>query len=86
VCVCMYACIMGVCVCSLLRTLCGGAAWLLRSIGSCKRVLCIGVCRGGWPKLADRMAEWGNMSSCSRSAAWVIKNTLYSSLLITARE
>jgi hypothetical protein len=27
----------------------------------------------GWPKLADRVAEWGSVSSCSRSAALAIK-------------
>jgi hypothetical protein len=37
-----------VCVYSLPRTLRGGAAWsLLRSVGSCKRVLRVGVRRGG---------------------------------------
>jgi hypothetical protein len=43
----VYACVM-VCVYSLPCTLHGGAAWsLLRSVGSCKRVLRVGARRGG---------------------------------------
>jgi hypothetical protein len=63
-----------VCVYSLPRTLRGGAAWsLLRSVRSCKRVLRVGARRGVWPKLADQAAEWGSVSSCSRSAALAMK-------------
>jgi hypothetical protein len=44
----VYACVMSVCVYSLPRTLRGGDAWsLLRSAGSCKRVLRVGARRGG---------------------------------------
>jgi hypothetical protein len=79
---CMHA--SWVCVYSLPRTLRGGAPWsLLRSIGSCMEFVAIRrelqarparwCASWGWPKLADRAAEWGSVSSCSRSAALSIK-------------
>jgi hypothetical protein len=69
----VYACVMGVCL-----QLAAYAAWW-----SCMESVAIRqelqarparwCASWGRPKLADRAAEWGSMSSCSRSAALAIK-------------
>jgi hypothetical protein len=74
------------CVCSLPHTLRGGVARsLLRSVGSCKRVLRVGARRGRGPKLVDGTTV-GQCEFLLKVAAWAIKNTMYSSLCTTTRE
>jgi hypothetical protein len=59
----VYACVMGVCL-----QLAAYAAWW-----SCMKSVAIRRELQARPKLADRAAEWGSVSSCSRSAALAIK-------------
>jgi hypothetical protein len=69
----VYACVMGVCL-----QLAAYAAWwsCMESVAIRREVQARPArwCASwGRPKLADRAAEWGSMSSCSRSAALAIK-------------
>jgi hypothetical protein len=69
----VYACVMGVCL-----QLAAYAAWcscmefvaIHRELQACPARWCASW---GRSKLADRAAEWGSVSSCSRSAALAIK-------------
>jgi hypothetical protein len=69
----VYACVMGVCL-----QLAAYAAWwsCMKSV-AIRRELQARPARWcaswGRPKLADRAAEWGIVSSCSRSAALALK-------------
>jgi hypothetical protein len=69
----VYACVMGVCL-----QLAAYAVWwsciksvaIRRELQACPARWCASW---GRSKLADRAAEWGSVSSCSRSAALAIK-------------
>jgi hypothetical protein len=69
----VYACVMGVC----LQLAAYAAWWSYMESVAIRRELQARPARWcaswGWPKLADRAAEWGSVSSCSRSAALAIK-------------
>jgi hypothetical protein len=69
----VYACVMGVCL-----QLAAYAAWwsCMESVAIRRELQARSAhwCASwGRPKLADRAAEWGSVSSCSRSAALAIK-------------
>jgi hypothetical protein len=69
----VYACVMGVC----LQLVAYAAWWSCMESVAIRRELQVRLTRWcaswGRPKLADRTAEWGSVSSCSRSAALAIK-------------
>jgi hypothetical protein len=69
----VYACVMGVC----LQLAAYAAWWSCMESAAIRRELQARPARWcaswGRPKLADRAAEWGSVSSCSRSAALAIK-------------
>jgi hypothetical protein len=69
----VYTCVMGVC----LQLAAYAAWWSCMESVAIRRELQARPARWcaswGRPKLADRAAEWGSVSSCSRSAALAIK-------------
>jgi hypothetical protein len=69
----VYACVMGVC----LQLAAYAAWWSCMESVTIRRELQARSARWcaswGRPRLADRAAEWGSVSSCSRSAALAIK-------------
>jgi hypothetical protein len=69
----VYACVMGVC----LQLTAYAAWWSCMESVAIRRELQARPARWcaslGRPKLADQAAEWGSVSSCSRSAALAIK-------------
>jgi hypothetical protein len=66
----VYACVMGVCL-----QLAAYAAWwsCMESVAIRRELQARWCASWGRPKLADRAAEWGSVSSCSRSTALAIK-------------
>jgi hypothetical protein len=70
----VYACVMGVC----LQLVTYAAWWSCMESIAIRRELqarpAHWCASWGRPKLADRAAEWGSVSSCSRSAALAIKH------------
>jgi hypothetical protein len=68
------------CACVCMRHGCVSTACRVRCVVELHGVCCdpsgaANASCASWerPKLADRAAEWGSVSSCSRSAAWAIK-------------